>query len=143
MTKPTSHSIELRNDLCELPRMSTWLQQASRLLALPDVVASELDVCANEAVTNIINYAYDDAASHRIKVRLTQISDQVDLEVEDDGKPFNPLEYPPQKPTTLALAPLGGRGILLIRGLMSECRYRRQEGKNILTMVLRSPAAAA
>ncbi len=143
MNKTASHILELRNDPAELRRMSAWIRQTGRLLALPAALASHLDVCASEAVINIIHYAYDDSANHRIHLRLSQGQGQVDLEVEDDGRPFNPLEYPPPPLVTrLEDAPLGGRGIRLIRGLMSECRYHRRDGKNILTMVMRPPAAA-
>lgn len=116
--------------------MSTWIQETVGLLALPGPLAAELEVCANEAVTNIINHAYDDAAVHRIHLRLAQASDGVDFVVEDDGRPFNPLDFAPPPATSLQQAPLGGRGILLIRGLTSECAYRRQDGKNILSMLL-------
>lgn len=122
--------------------MSAWIQRTGRLMALPDALGSELDLCANEAVTNIISYAYADSASGRISVRLTRAPGRVDLEVEDDGRPFNPLEFPPAASvSSIEQAPLGGRGIHLIRGLMSECRYQRRDGKNILTMVSRLNAS--
>lgn len=115
--------------------MSAWIHRTGAVMGLPDAILSDLDVCAAEAVHNIISYAYDDAASHRIVVRLTHAQSHVDLELEDDGHPFNPLEFPPAPPvSSLDQAPLGGRGIHLIRGLMTECKYRRSEGKNILTM---------
>lgn len=121
--------------------MSAWIHRTGKLIGLPDALGPELDVCANEAVTNIISYAYEDSASHRISVRIRQAQDHVDLEVEDDGRPFNPLEFPPAAlPSRLEQAPLRGRGIHLIRGLMAECRYQRRDGKNILTMVPRSRA---
>jgi anti-sigma regulatory factor (Ser/Thr protein kinase) len=123
--------------------MSAWIHRTGELVGLPDSVGSEFDLCANEAVTNIISYAYGDAQSHRISVRIRATRDRVSLEVEDDGRPFNPLEFPPAAPaTSLEQAPLGGRGIHLIRGLMAECRYQRREGKNILTMVPRPHARA-
>jgi len=121
--------------------MSAWIHRTGELMGLPDALGSEFDLCANEAVTNIIRYAYEDSASHRISVRIRQALDHVDLEVEDDGRPFNPLEFPPAAlASSLEQAPLEGRGIQLIRGLMAECRYQRRDGKNILTMVSRSRA---
>lgn len=143
MTQTALYSLELKNDLSELQRMSAWIHRTGEFMGLPGALGSEFDLCANEAVTNIILYAYEDSASHRISVRIRQARDLVDLEVEDDGRPFNPLEFPPPVLTrSLNEAPLGGRGIHLIRGLMAECRYQRRDGKNILTMVPRSRTAA-
>jgi len=93
--------------------MSAWIHRTGMLIGLPDALVSEFDLCANEAVTNIISYAFDDSASHRISVRIRQEEGHVDLEVEDDGRPFNPLEYPPAAlASSLEAGPLGGRGIL-------------------------------
>jgi anti-sigma regulatory factor (Ser/Thr protein kinase) len=133
--QPSTHNLELRNDLSELERMSVWIHVIGKLMELPDAILSDLDLCAAEAVHNVIAYAYEDSSLHRIQVRLSRGPTQVSLEVEDDGTPFNPLEYPPAPSVSrLEQAPLGGRGIHLIRGLMTECGYRRHDGRNILTL---------
>ncbi len=135
MPQPSSHGLELRNELSELERMSVWIHVTGKLMELPDAILSDLDLCAAEAVHNVIAYAYEDSSPHRIHVRLSREATRVNLEVEDDGTAFNPLEYPPAPSVSrLEQAPLGGRGIHLIRGLMTECEYRRHDGKNILTM---------
>ena len=138
-----SYHLELRNDVSELQRMSGWIHRTGKLMELPNALLFELDLCATEAVLNIINYAYDDSASHQIHIRLSQAQSHVDLEVEDDGRPFNPLEFAPAPAAaSIEHAPLGGRGIQLIRRLMTECKYRRLDGKNILTMISRPRAPA-
>jgi anti-sigma regulatory factor (Ser/Thr protein kinase) len=139
MAEHASYSLELRNDLSELRRMSAWIHRTGQLMGLANALESDLDVCANEAVLNIINYAYDDSGDRRINIRMRREQDHVDIEIEDDGKPFNPLEFPPLTPaSSIEQAPLGGRGIHLIRSLMSACTYQRREGKNILTMSSRT-----
>jgi serine/threonine-protein kinase RsbW len=57
------------------------------------------------------------------------------VEVEDDGRPFNPLEAPPPdigKP--LAEREVGGLGIHLVRKMMDELEYRRENDKNLLIL---------
>jgi anti-sigma regulatory factor (Ser/Thr protein kinase) len=135
-TRRSSHSLELCNDLSELTRLSEWLRATGGQMKLPDEVLSDVDHCAAEAVHNIIAYAYPDTDAHVIQVRLSREPDRLNLEIEDDGTPFNPLEYPAPLPVSrIEHAPLGGRGIRIVRGLMTECSYRRENGKNILTMV--------
>ena len=121
--------------------MSAWIHRTAKQMELPQPVAFELDLCSTEAVTNIITYAYEGTASHRIRLRLQQALGRVVIEIEDDGKPFNPLEFPPvPRFTSLDDAPLGGRGIHLIRSLMTECSYQRSDGKNVLTLAAQLPA---
>ena len=132
----SSHSLELCNDLAELTRLSEWLHATGGQVELPDDILSDVDHCAAEAVHNIIAYAYQDTDTHLIRVSLIRERDRVNLEIEDDGTPFNPLDYSaPPAVSRIEHAPLGGRGIRIVRGLMTECSYRRENGKNILTMV--------
>jgi anti-sigma regulatory factor (Ser/Thr protein kinase) len=56
-------------------------------------------------------------------------------EIEDDAQPFNPLEAPPPDVNApLRERPLGGLGIHLARTMMDAMAYRRENGKNILTI---------
>ena len=136
--------LEIGNRLDELGRATAWLEAFASAEALPAETRYALDVGLNEAVTNVISYAYPDAAEHRILLRLERVGDAVSLEVEDDGAPFDPLQQaPPAPPTTLADAPIGGLGIHLIRSMFDECRYRRENGRNRLTLVARPPTRPA
>jgi serine/threonine-protein kinase RsbW len=60
------------------------------------------------------------------------------VEVEDDGRPFDPLLVPPPDLTLpLERRPIGGLGIHLIRSLMDEVAYARHDGRNVLKMAKR------
>lgn len=135
-TNRSCESLEIRNDLAELTRLAKWLHAAGSRLQLPDDVLFDVDHCAAEAVHNIIAYAYADPAAHLIRVRLTRNANRVELEIEDDGIPFNPLEYPQAPPVSrLEQVSLGGRGIRIMLGLMTGHSYRREDGRNLLTLV--------
>jgi anti-sigma regulatory factor (Ser/Thr protein kinase) len=129
---------ELRifNELMELRRMSEWLHKACESMALPEAVAMNLDLCANEAVANIISYAYEDHGRHEIHLRLGFKENQaLCLTIQDDGIPFNPFEVLSPPPfDKIENAKIGGLGIHLIRSLMDKCDYLRYEDKNIVTL---------
>lgn len=61
-------------------------------------------------------------------------------EVEDDGRPFNPLEAPePDLAAPVEERKVGGLGIHLIRNMMDHLEYRRLQGTNLLVMKKKVP----
>jgi len=137
---PATHEAELAigNRLDELGRASAWLDRVADSLDLSPEMRFRLDLGLTEAVTNVVAYAYRDSAEHEIRIRLRADGVGVTLEVEDDGVAFDPLQAErPPVPTSLAEAPIGGLGIHLIRSMLDECHYRREAGRNRLTLVAR------
>jgi len=94
-----------------------------------------LDLSLHEHLTNIINYGYDDSRPREIQIRLRLRDRLLHLEVEDDARPFNPLERAPVDTTVpLDQKPIGGLGIHIMRRSMDALEYRRDGARNILTM---------
>src|SRR5262249_15247829 len=130
-----SDRLTIKNEITELRRMSEWLVSTGLARGISKDVLFRLEVCANEAVSNIISYAYDDYTGHEITLELNGIDAGARLVIRDDGKPFNPLEAPPHhRPASLADARVGGLGIHLIRELTSKCSYQQDGGFNVLCM---------
>jgi serine/threonine-protein kinase RsbW len=99
-------------------------------------------VVLDEILTNIISYAYADAGEHSIVTRFSLEQGQLTVQVEDDGRPFNPLNAPePDTKQLLEERPIGGLGIYLVRKLIDELEYRRQNERNILVMRLKMKEA--
>jgi anti-sigma regulatory factor (Ser/Thr protein kinase) len=129
------------NDLAALRPMSRWLEECVRAHDAPEQLAFNFDLCANEAVTNIISYAYPDDGRREIRLRCFREDGALCLEIEDDGIPYDPLARPEHaQPDSLDDAGIGGLGVDLIRSFMDECRYARRNGRNVLTLVARLAA---
>jgi len=131
--------LTLRNDLSELERASTTLDDFGRRHAIPAAALFDVHLALDEIVTNIITYGYEDDAEHEIVVHLSvspaSAPRRVEVEVEDDGRPFNPLDAaPPDVEASVADRAVGGLGIYLVRRVMDDLEYRRQQGKNVLVM---------
>jgi anti-sigma regulatory factor (Ser/Thr protein kinase) len=125
----------VRNELSEVARAAEWVADIAREEALSPGVAFRLDLCLEEVLANVVGYAFPDGGSHDVVVRCATDADWVILEVEDGGRPFDPLVQPlPCWPRRLADAGIGGRGVALIRHFAEESGYRREEGKNRLTL---------
>jgi serine/threonine-protein kinase RsbW len=128
----------VRNDASELSRVSAWVDAWARHQGLPATLIHHLDLCATELVTNVVSHAFEGAAVHRISLSLGMDHDRVTLEVEDDGKPFDPSAIAPQPPRTdLDDGSPGGWGLVIVRHFADELRYLRTTGRNRLTVVLR------
>jgi anti-sigma regulatory factor (Ser/Thr protein kinase) len=124
--------------LDQLGIASAWLAGLCADLGLPAETRYRLDLGLNEAVTNVVSYAYPDDAEHEIRLCLRAGGEGVTLQIEDDGLPFDPLSAGrPALPDRLEDAKIGGLGIHLIRSLLDECHYRRESGRNLFTMLAR------
>jgi anti-sigma regulatory factor (Ser/Thr protein kinase) len=111
----------------------------SLILFLPGRLAPELvyrlNLVLEEMITNVISYGYDDSSEHEISVRLSWKHPYMKLEVEDDGRSFNPLgASPPDTRKPLAERQVGGLGIHFVREMMDEVEYRRENDKNLLVL---------
>jgi serine/threonine-protein kinase RsbW len=132
--------ITINNQVSEIRRVGEWLDASFRQLGLPADLLFKFDLCAEEAVTNTISYAFPENGAHEISLRLSVCGAMVCLEFEDDGVAFNPLDAPQHvQPASLEEANIGGLGIALMRRLMDECTYARQDGRNVLKMTATVP----
>jgi serine/threonine-protein kinase RsbW len=135
-------SVQLRNTLSELDRLRQLVTEFGERHHLPPKVLFALNLALEEVVTNVIFYAYEDEAEHHIFIRLSIWKGEVVAEVEDDGRPFNPLEVPrPDLESPLEERPIGGLGLHLVRNLMDEVQYRRHNDRNLF-LIRKSVAGA-
>src|SRR5229473_1090291 len=84
-----------------------------------------------QLVTNVISYGYEDTQEHEIILRLSLADGEMTAEIEDDGRPFNPLEVAePDLDIPLEERQVGGLGIFMVRKFMTDLAYQRHDGKN-------------
>lgn len=128
-------SIILANDIAEVSRLATFIEEVGEAFALtPDVVLN-LNLVIEEAVVNVINYAYPKEQHESIYLSAHLHEGSIVLVLTDTGKEFDPTLAPDADITLSAEErEIGGLGIFLIRQIMNEVRYERIDGKNVLTL---------
>ena len=130
--------ITIANRGSELARVAGLLDRlgAERHLA-PEVLA-DMQVALDEVLTNITEYAYTDKAEHKIHIRFEVLDNVLEVVIEDDGVPFNPLAIAaPDVSAPLRERRVGGVGIHFVRGLMDEVVYDRTAERNRLVLTKR------
>ena len=130
-------SIRIRNDIQALPSVSDFLEEVGDEMGLPPTLLMSLNLVVEEAVSNVIFYAYEKGTEVMDAVRLSveRLGEDLIVCVEDHGSAFDPTAQ--QDPDITLCAeerPVGGLGIFLIKKLMDEVSYERREGKNLFIM---------
>lgn len=133
-----SKSLTIANQFGELARVESWLEQMVQHCQLAERTVFKLDLVLNEALPNIISYAYPDQLRHDILIRLEDRDDDVILEIIDDGMAFNPFaaDTLPEQ-ITLESASINGRGIHLIKSFTDTQEYQRINNTNTIRVTIR------
>lgn len=129
--------LTLKNEIAELARLPQFVEEICEELGLGADKVFNLNLVLEEALTNVVMYAYPEGEIHDIHVSAHSDSSQLQFVIEDTGKPFDPTEVP-DADTTLSAEEreIGGLGIFLIRQIMTDVEYQRVDDKNVLTLTL-------
>ena len=111
------------------------VSQVSRLSAFMKPYPREVRLAVEEAVVNVIDYAYPEGVEGQIEIKLMSDGKSFRVQIIDSGIPFDPTAQV-KADTSLSAEErqIGGLGILLVRELMDSINYERINGNNILTL---------
>lgn len=94
-----------------------------------------MNLAVEEAVVNVMNYAYPEGTRATILLEVFADEESVRFVLCDDGKPFDPTASEEVDiENNVKNKIIGGMGIHLIRHYMDHIAYERKDGQNILTM---------
>ena len=129
-------TVETRLD--ELERLAASVEDFGRGDNWPPDLTFQVNLVLEELWLNVVNHGHEDGV-HEVEIDLTSEAKAITIEITDDGKPFDPLHDAPIPNVTGPLndRAVGGLGIYLVRTIMDELRYRREEGRNHLILVKR------
>lgn len=129
--------LHLPAELNHLPVFLGHIREIAQNAGLAEVKISRLELAVEEALVNVFNHAYDEQtrADGAVFCEVTIRADGLTVEIIDHGPPFDPLALPdPDTALEIDQRQPGGLGILLIKTLVDEVRYRREGGRNVLTL---------
>ena len=129
------NSLTLPNDVQEVPRLAEFVDEACEATGLDMGMAMKMNLAIEEAVVNVMNYAYPAGTKGDVIIDAQAGSDWLKFIISDNGAPFDPTAKA-EVDTTLSAEErgIGGLGIHLIRQLMDGINYERIDGRNVLAL---------
>jgi sigma-B regulation protein RsbU (phosphoserine phosphatase) len=125
----------LTNDIVEIPRLHQFMQAVAEQADLDHALATNLNLALEEAVSNVMLYAYPTGTTGQVDIDAAVLEDRIDFTVSDSGVPFDPTaSADPDLTADVRDRPVGGLGIYLVKRIMDHVSYAREGGKNILKM---------
>ena len=127
--------LTLQNDVQQVPQLAQFVDETCEAAGLDMATAMKLTLAVEEAVVNVMNYAYPAGTVGDVCIEVHTDNNQLVFIISDSGKPFDPTTKD-EVDTTLSAEerPIGGLGIHLVRNIMDSIDYERKDGKNILTL---------
>ncbi|MEG1615953.1 MAG: SpoIIE family protein phosphatase [Bacteroidales bacterium] len=125
----------IKNDKQEISKIETFVEEIGEQMQLSMQVIMNINLALEEAIANIIMYAYPKVKDQEIILFATHKENELIFLITDSGVPFDPTQVAEAD----ILAPLeernvGGLGIMLIRKIMNEITYQRIDGTNQLRL---------
>jgi len=127
-------SLSLRNKLSEIAQLPGWIEGLASLYSIPEEIEFAINVCLEEAVSNVIRHGYGEGEAGVVTVRFAMPErDLFEFTVEDEAQHFNPLDAP--VPNTQGTPRVGGQGIHFLRHFTKKVEYTMKPTGNRLSMV--------
>ena len=123
------------NKVSEISKLNAFVKSATAALNMEKALANQLKLAVEEAVTNVIDYAYPNGTEGNIDLTIEADESRIRFILSDSGVEFDPTGVS-KADTTLTVdeRPIGGLGVFLVRNLMDSINYEHIDGKNILRM---------
>ncbi len=129
-------SLKVETRLDELERITAAVEDLGEQEDWPPAFTFRVNLVLEELGINIMNHGHDEGI-HEFEITMTSDAEALTIEIADDGRPFDPLHDAPTPDTAAALEDrsVGGLGLHLVRTMVDELHYRREQGENRLTLV--------
>jgi anti-sigma regulatory factor (Ser/Thr protein kinase) len=118
-------ALTLQSQISELARIPLWIEGLAKRDAIPEETQFAINLCLEEALSNIIRHGYAGAPNCEIAVRYAMPQSGVFVFVIDDQAPtVNPVTAP-DRPTLTSLdnSTAGGQGIRLMKQFADTLKY--------------------
>lgn len=126
-----SADVSIASDLAEARRLQAEIEQALQASLYTESDVFRIRLAVEEALVNAIKHGNQLDPDKRVYVSYQITAERFDIRITDEGPGFNPEDVPdPTLPENIEKG--CGRGVFLIREVMTEVKYHGTG--NVLTM---------
>lgn len=128
--------IIIESKLTNLPLLRKTIRGICSCVVENEQVVQDIELCMNEALSNVISHAYQSEPGHEIQIIVTLSEGEIVFQIIDTGlkNPMHHLILHEKNLNTLDPLSESGRGLLIINQLMNEVVYKSEQDRNILFM---------
>ncbi len=132
------YSFKIQSSLDELERVTSAIEEIGQQENWPPDLAFKVNLILDELGVNVMSYGGEVSG---IEISLSSEEEAITIEITDDGESFDPLNDAAEPDLTSPLGErrVGGLGLYLVRSMVDELHYRREQGKNHLVLMKRRP----
>jgi serine/threonine-protein kinase RsbW len=128
--------------MSEVPAVTAFTASACRAAGLAREDCLRLTLLVEELFTNTVVHGHGQDSEAPVRLAFEVAPRRVGLLYEDTGPAHDPFAAvaAPDDTAEVEERPVGGLGLVLIAALASEVRYRRADGKNLISLTIAGSA---
>ncbi|MCY4141474.1 MAG: DUF924 family protein [Rhodobacteraceae bacterium] len=131
-------TLVVRNDRGDLEQVAAAVDDFADRYDFPPQDGYQVQLCIEEIFMYIVEHGYDDTGTHRIEIQLEMNEGErrLAIKVINDGQELEPVSslFQPSPDTIQEEAVVDGLGLHLVHTYVDDIRYRREHGRNHLSL---------
>lgn len=136
----TAASVDLPATLAGVERARAFVREAVVAARFSEDHLFQIELIVAEICVNIARYGFPEGPGE-MSLRIWDDATSVFIEFTDAGRPFDPRTAPaPTLERLMRGERKGGLGIYLARRLSDTFDYRRENGRNVVTISKKKPS---
>lgn len=123
--------LQMMSDPGDIAEVRKTVEQFCIDQGMEQPAVSDIGLCVNEALANVIRHAYDGQTDRQIHLKVENSEGAIRVFIRDWGKGIDPLKLPP-KPENPEVP--GGLGMICLKQLSDRLRFEPQADGMLLIL---------
>jgi anti-sigma regulatory factor (Ser/Thr protein kinase) len=131
------HTLKLLAKVEHLPQWMQFIAGCAQAYGLPSKRIREIELALEEVLVNVCQYAYPEDTGDVEVTCNVDAQQHFIINIIDQGIAFDPLALEaPDLTADVNSRQVGGLGVFLVRRLMDDVSYRRENDQNIMKLTV-------